>query len=68
MMNHYKFSYQTNKKDSESFDDDDKLMRRKKLRGGTNEQTSYDGKKVISVHLPQIKMILKLNKTELSKV
>ena len=45
MMNHYKFSYQTNKKDSESFDD--KLMRRKKLRGGTNEQTSYDGKKVI---------------------
>jgi len=66
MMNHYKFSYQTNKKDSESFDD--KLMRRKKLRGGTNEQTSYDGKKVISVHLPQIKMILKLNKTELSKV
>ena len=66
MMNHYKFSYQTNKKDSESFDD--KLMRRKKLKGGTNEQTSYDGKKVISVHLPQIKMILKLNKTELSKV
>ena len=66
MINHYKFSYQTNKKDSESFDD--KLMRRKKLRGGTNEQTSYDGKKVISVHLPQIKMILKLNKTELSKV
>ena len=66
MMNHYKFSYQTNKKDSESFDD--KLMRRKNLRGGTNEQTSYDGKKVISVHLPQIKMILKLNKTELSKV
>ena len=66
MMNHYKYSYQTNKKDSESFDD--KLMRRKKLRGGTNEQTSYDGKKVISVHLPQIKMILKLNKTELSKV